>query len=84
MKEPYIEAVGVAAAINEVVATGFDGIIRLAPALPSAWSVSGTIFVQGRSKVHVQFKNGELGLGVLEAGTTGTVKARNPVARSAE
>lgn len=83
MKEPYIEAVGgLAAAINEAVATAFDGIIRPAPALPSAWSVSGIIFVQGKSKVHVQFENGALGFGVLEAGTTGTVKARN--ARSAE
>ena len=50
------------------VATGFDGIIRLAPALPSTWSVSGTVFVQGQSKVHVQFQNGALAFGVLEAG----------------
>ncbi len=67
-----------ATAINESVATGFDGIIRLAPALPSNWSVSGTVFVQGKSKVHVQFQNGTLAFGVLEAGTTGTVSVRNP------
>ena len=65
-------------AINESVATGFDGIIRLAPALPSNWSVSGTVFVQGQSKVHVQFQNGALAFGVLEAGSTGTVRVRNP------
>jgi len=34
LKEPYIEAIGVlTAAINEAMATGFDGTIRLAPAL---------------------------------------------------
>ena len=78
-QEPYIEAVGVlATAINESVATGFDGVIRLAPALASNWSVSGTVFVQGKSKVHVQFQNGALAFGVLEAGTTGTFSVRNP------
>ena len=78
LREPYIEAVGVlATAINESVATGFDGTIRLAPALPTNWSVSGTVFVQGKSKVHVQFQNGALAFGVLEAGSTGAVKVRN-------
>ena len=79
LTEPYIEQVGVlTTAINEAVATGFDGIIRLAPALPSTWSVSGTVFVQGQSKVHVQFQSGALVFGVLEAGSTGTVQIRNP------
>jgi len=79
LNEPYIEQVGViAAAINEAVATGFDGIIRLAPALPSNWSVAGTVYVQGKSRVHVQFVSGALVFGVLEAGSTGTVAVRNP------
>jgi hypothetical protein len=79
MREPYIEAVGVlTTAINESVATGFDGTIRLAPALHTNWSVSGTVFVQGKSKVHVQFQNGATAFAVLEAGTTGTVNVRNP------
>jgi hypothetical protein len=77
--EPYIEESGVvAAAINEAVGTGFDGIIRVAPALPSSWSVSGTVFLQGQSKLDVQFQNGALVFGVLEAGSTGTVQVRNP------
>jgi hypothetical protein len=42
------------------------------------WSVSGTVFVQGKSKVHVQFQNGALAFSVLEAGTTGTFSVRNP------
>jgi hypothetical protein len=79
LQEPYIEQAGVlATAINEAVATGFDGTIRLAPALATTWSVSGTVFVNGRSKVHVQFQNGALAFGVLEAGTTGTINVRNP------
>ena len=79
LHEPYIEQSGViATAINEAVATGFDGIIRLAPALPTTWSVSGTVFVQGQSKVHVQFQNGALAFAVLQAGSSGTVMVRNP------
>ena len=54
----------ISAAIHEAVATGFDGTIRLAPALPSNWSVSGTVYVQGKSKVHVQFVSGALVFGV--------------------
>jgi hypothetical protein len=77
--EPYIEQSGVvAAAINEAVGTGFDGIIRVAPALPTNWSVSGTVFVRGQSKLDVQFQNGALVFGVLEAGSSGTVEVRNP------
>ena len=77
--EPYIEESGVvAAAINEAVGTGFDGIIRVAPALPSNWSVSGTVFVQGQSKLDVQFQNGALVFGVLEAGSSAIVQVRNP------
>jgi hypothetical protein len=68
----------IATAIKEAVATGFDGTIRLAPALPNSWSVSGTVCVQGRSKVHVQYQSGALAFGVLEAGSTGTFDVRNP------
>jgi len=79
MKEPYIEAIGVlTAAVNEAVATGFDGTIRFAPALPNSWTVSGTVYVQGKSKVHVQFANGALAFGVLEAGSSGAFKLKNP------
>ncbi len=79
LTQPYIEAMGVlATAINEAVATAFDGTVRLAPALPNNWSVSGSVYVRGRSKVHVHFQNGQLVFGVLEAGSNGTVDIRNP------
>jgi hypothetical protein len=77
--QPYIENLGIiAAAINEAVGTGFDGIIRLAPALPNDWSVSGTVYVHGQTKLHVHFERGELVFGVLESGSTKTVEIRNP------
>jgi hypothetical protein len=79
MKEPYIEADGVlAAAINEALAQDFDGTLRIAPAWPTSWGVTGTVYVQGRSKVDVHFQNGAVAFAVLEAGATGTVNVRNP------
>jgi hypothetical protein len=79
MKEPYVEAAGVlATAINEALAQDFDGTLRIAPAWPKSWGVTGTVYVQGRSKVHVHFQNGAVAFAVLEAGTTGTMSVRNP------
>ena len=79
MKEPYIEADGVlATAINEALAQDFDGTLRIAPAWPTAWGLTGTAYIQGRSKVDVHFANGALAFAVVEAGTTGTTTVRNP------
>jgi hypothetical protein len=78
-QEPYVEQIGVVTtAVNEALVQGFDGLIRIAPAWPTAWSASGTVYVQGRSKVDVQFQNGAVVFAVLEAGTTGTFNVRNP------
>jgi hypothetical protein len=79
LDEPYLEQLGVfATAINEALVQGFDGLIRVAPAWPTAWTASGTVFVQGKSKVDVQYANGAVAFAVLEAGSTGTVSVRNP------
>src|SRR5262249_14542130 len=56
MQEPYVEQIGVlATAIDEAVAQDFDGLVRVGPAWPAAWGLTGTVYIQGRSKVHVQF-----------------------------
>jgi hypothetical protein len=78
-QEPYVEQMGVfATAINEAVAQDFDGLLRLAPALPTAWSLTGTVYIPGQSKAHVQFQNGAVAYAVVEAGLTGTINVRNP------
>jgi hypothetical protein len=79
MKEPYIEQAGVlATAINEAIAQDFDGLLRIAPAWPTSWGLTGTVYIQGKSKVHVQLQSGAVAFAVLEAGTTGTINVRNP------
>jgi hypothetical protein len=40
--------------------------------------VSGTVYVQGKSKVHVQLRSGALAFGVLDAGSTGTFNVKHP------
>ncbi|MEU6851934.1 Ig-like domain-containing protein [Actinacidiphila alni] len=77
--QPYIEQEsGVATAVDEALAQDHDGIIRFAPAWPADWDVSGSVYVQGRSKVDVQVRGGQLVTAAIEAGTSGSVKVKNP------
>jgi hypothetical protein len=78
-QEPYVEQMGVfTTAINEAIAQDFDGLLRLAPALPTAWTVTGTVYMPGHSRVTVQYQSGALAFAVVEAGSTGTINVRNP------
>ena len=77
--QPYMEqSATVAAGVDEALAQDYDGIIRFAPAWPSDWNVSGTIDVQHDDKVDVQVENGQLTTAAIQAGTSGSVKVRNP------
>ena len=77
--EPYIEQQsGVATALDEALATDYDGTLRFAPAWPSNWTASGTVYIQGGSKVDVQVENGTLATAAIQAGSTGTITVRNP------
>ncbi len=77
--EPYVEQAGVAtAAINEALVQDYDGLLRFAPAWPSGWDASGTVFIQGNSKVDVSVRGGVVVLAILEAGSAGSVQMRNP------
>lgn len=77
--ESYIEqAAGVAAGVDEALVQDYDGLLRFAPAWPSGWDASGTVFIQGGSKVDVQMEGGTLATAAIHAGTTQTMKVRNP------
>jgi hypothetical protein len=77
--QPYIEQeAGAATAVDEALAQDYDGIIRFAPAWPSDWSGSGSVYIQNNSKVDVQVQNGQLVTAAIEAGATQTVKVKNP------
>jgi hypothetical protein len=64
--------------LDESLATDYDGTLRFTPAWPSGWDASGTVYVQGGSKVDVQVEGGTLATAAIAAGTTGTMTVRNP------
>jgi hypothetical protein len=77
--EPYIEqTANVAVTLDEALATDYDGTLRFVPAWPSGWDASGTIYIQGGSKVDVQVEGGTLATAAIQAGTTQTMTVRNP------
>jgi len=69
----------VTTAVQEALVQDYDGLLRIAPAWPvNTWSVSGTVYIQGNSKVDVQIEGGQLITAVLEAGATQNYLTRNP------
>ncbi|WP_405827803.1 fascin domain-containing protein [Streptomyces sp. NBC_01176] len=77
--EGYIEqASGVATALNEALVQDYDGTLRIAPAWPAGWDVSGTVAVQGNTRVNVQVQGGTPVTVAIQAGSSQTMKVRNP------
>jgi hypothetical protein len=76
---PFYEQIGtVAAAMQEALVQDYDGLLRIAPAWPSAWNAAGTVFIQGGSRVDVQIAGGQIGTVAIQAGSTGQIHIRNP------
>jgi len=77
--DPYVEELGIVAlAVNEAVVQGYDGLLRVAPALPKGWDAAGSLFIPGGSKVDVEIAGGQVRAVFVEAGSTQTFAARNP------
>ncbi|WNI18533.1 hypothetical protein [Actinacidiphila sp. ITFR-21] len=77
--EAYIEqASGVATALNEALVQDYDGLLRIAPAWPAGWDASGTVSVQGNTKVDVQVQGGTPVTMAIQAGSSQTMRVRNP------
>jgi alpha-L-fucosidase 2 len=77
--EFYIEQEGVVAlALAEALVQDYDGLIRIAPAVPSQWDFDGTVWVRDRTRVDVQVRTGVPVAVVIEAGADSTLRVRNP------
>jgi hypothetical protein len=77
--EFYIEQSSVAAdAIQEALVQDYDGLIRIAPAVPREWNIAGSVFVHGRTKVDVQVEEGLPTTVVIESGIAQRLRVRNP------
>jgi Bacterial Ig-like domain/Domain of unknown function (DUF5703) len=77
--QPYMEqSATVATAVDEALAQDYDGIVRFAPAWPTGWDASGSVYIQNDDKVDVQVENGQLVTAAIEAGSSGTLQVKNP------
>ncbi|MFZ1941161.1 MAG: glycoside hydrolase, partial [Terracidiphilus sp.] len=77
--EFYVEQSGVAAdALQEALVQDYDGLIRIAPAVPTAWDFDGSVFVRGKTKVDVQVRHGVPATVVIESGIAQPIKLSNP------
>lgn len=77
--EFYVEQTGVvAAALEEALVQDYDGVIRIAPAVPPGWDFDGSVWVRGKTRVDVQTRNGQPTTVVIDSGTTQTIRLRNP------
>ncbi len=77
--EFYVEQTGIVAdALQEALVQDYDGLIRVAPAIPPGWDFDGVVSVWGSSKVDVQVRGGAVTTLMVEAGSTQRFKVRNP------
>jgi alpha-L-fucosidase 2 len=77
--EFYVEQEGVVAlALAEALVQDYDGLIRIAPAVPAEWNFEGSVWVRDRTRVDVQVRAGVPTTVAIEAGATQTLHIRNP------
>jgi alpha-L-fucosidase 2 len=78
-REFYIEQVGVVGlTLQEALVQDYDGLLRIAPAVPPGWDIDGNVYVREKTKVDVQVRDGVVTTAVIEAGATQDFKVRNP------
>jgi hypothetical protein len=74
-----VEQIGVlTTALNEALVQDYDDTVRIAPAWPATWGVSGTVYIRHQAKMHVQYQSRALAFAVLVAGSTATFNIANP------
>jgi len=77
--EFYVEQQAVVAlALSEALVQDYDGLIRVAPAIPQPWNFAGTVWVRNRTQISVETNAGVPVTVVVAAGATETLSIRNP------
>ena len=78
-KEFYVEQTGVvAAALPEAIVQDYDGMLRIAPAIPPGWNFDGTVSTRDKTRVDVQIHDGVPVTVGLEVAYAHSVQLRNP------
>lgn len=68
----------VTTALQDALVQDDDGLLRIAPAWPAGWDADTTVYIQHRSKVDVQIRNGTPVTVAIEAGSDHPITVRNP------
>ncbi|GIH62876.1 glycosyl hydrolase family 95 catalytic domain-containing protein [Microbispora siamensis] len=68
----------VANALQDALVQAGDGTVRIATALPDDWTVDGTVVIDGGHRVSTQVSRGTPTLVGIQAGSTDTLKIKNP------
>jgi hypothetical protein len=77
--EFYIEQEGVVAlTLAEALVQDYDGLIRIAPAVPAQWDYEGSVWIRDRTRIDLQVRAGIPATVAIEAGATTTLHLRNP------
>jgi alpha-L-fucosidase 2 len=77
--EFYIEQQAVtAAALQEALVQDYDGVIRIAPAVPPGWDMDGTVALRNQGKAYVQVRNGIPVTVAIKAGARPELTVANP------
>ena len=78
-KSAYYEWNGyLGVALHEALVQYHDGLLRIAPAWPSAWDADAELSVEGGHRVGVQVRAGVPATVGIRAGSSGDVRIRNP------
>jgi hypothetical protein len=76
---PYVEQpANVALALQLALVQDTGGVLQIAPAWPSGWQASGTVYIYHQSKVDVQVEHGTVTTAVIQAGSSFSQPIRNP------
>lgn len=68
----------VGSAVQESLVQSYEGIVRIAPAVPRDWDVSGSVQIEGGHRVSTQVRDGEPNVVGIQAAEDATLKVANP------
>jgi hypothetical protein len=82
--EFYVEQIGmVSLALQEALAQDYDGMIRIAPAIPAGWDFDGEVALRHGVTAEVQVRGGVATAVALEVKSTQVLKVKSPWPRVA-
>lgn len=74
-----VEALGnMTMGIQESIVQYYDGVLKIAPAIPYDWDAQGAVYIEGGHLVSVEAKSGLPTLATINAGSDGNITIRNP------